>query len=78
MEEIGVNYEEPMSLLPLEQLCENAEEHITGMLLMDASSFDLAVACVDACDNADHDTMQPPGTNGAQAGRNASNSMSSV
>eukprot|EP00878_Enallax_costatus_P036830 GHUV01041396.1.p1 GENE.GHUV01041396.1~~GHUV01041396.1.p1 ORF type:complete len:319 (+),score=66.40 GHUV01041396.1:337-1293(+) len=41
IEEIGVQIEEPFSILALENLCRKAERHISGMMLMDQTTYDL-------------------------------------
>jgi 2-keto-4-pentenoate hydratase/2-oxohepta-3-ene-1,7-dioic acid hydratase in catechol pathway len=41
IEEIGVQIEEPFSILALENLCKKAERHISGMMLMDDTTYNL-------------------------------------
>ncbi|WIA30614.1 hypothetical protein OEZ86_000694 [Tetradesmus obliquus] len=41
IEEIGVQIEEPFSILALENLCKKAERHISGMMLMDETTYNL-------------------------------------
>lgn len=41
IEEIGVQIEEPFSILALENLCKKAERHISGMMVMDEPTYNL-------------------------------------